>query len=137
MDVVKTNIERIGGTIDVKTSTAGRGTTFTIKIPLTLAIVSALIVEAAGERFAIPQIGVLELVRVGGLRRAGGAHQGRRRAAPARPAAAAGEALAAVLRLTRRRRRRGGYRLRRRHAGRRASPSASSSTASSTPRRSW
>ena len=46
MDVVKTNIERIGGTIDLK-SVAGQGTTFTIKIPLTLAIVSALIVEAA------------------------------------------------------------------------------------------
>ncbi|MGG5812340.1 chemotaxis protein CheW [Falsiroseomonas sp. CW058] len=65
MDVVKTNVERIGGTIDVA-STLGRGTTFTIKIPLTLAIVSALVVEVAGERFAIPQIGVLELVRVGG-----------------------------------------------------------------------
>ncbi len=62
MDVVKTNIEKIGGTIDLK-SEAGRGTTFTIKIPLTLAIVSALIVEAGGERFAIPQISVVELVR--------------------------------------------------------------------------
>jgi two-component system chemotaxis sensor kinase CheA len=65
MDVVKTNVERIGGTIDVA-SVPGRGTTFTIKIPLTLAIVSALVVEVSGERFAIPQIGVLELVRVGG-----------------------------------------------------------------------
>ena len=65
MDVVKTNVERIGGTIGVA-SAEGRGTGFTIKIPLTLAIVSALIVEVAGERFAIPQIGVLELVRVGG-----------------------------------------------------------------------
>ena len=62
MDVVKTNIEKIGGTIDLK-SVAGAGTTFTIKIPLTLAIVSALIVEAGGERFAIPQISVVELVR--------------------------------------------------------------------------
>src|SRR6185295_8518234 len=62
MDVVKTNIEKIGGTIDLK-SVAGAGTTFTIKIPLTLAIVSALIVEAGGERFAIPQISVIELVR--------------------------------------------------------------------------
>ena len=62
MDVVKTNIEKIGGTIDLK-SEPGRGTTFTIKIPLTLAIVSALIVEAGGERFAIPQISVVELVR--------------------------------------------------------------------------
>jgi len=62
MDVGKTNIERIGGTIELK-STQGAGTTFTIKIPLTLAIVSALIVEAGGERFAIPQISVVELVR--------------------------------------------------------------------------
>ena len=62
MDVVKTNIEKIGGTIDLKT-TPGSGTTFIIKIPLTLAIVSALIVEAGKERFAIPQISVVELVR--------------------------------------------------------------------------
>ncbi|MFM2044266.1 MAG: CheA histidine kinase + Rec domain [Pseudomonadota bacterium] len=62
MDVVKTNIEKIGGTIEMK-SVEGRGTTFTIKIPLTLAIVSALIVECGGERFAIPQISVIELVR--------------------------------------------------------------------------
>jgi two-component system chemotaxis sensor kinase CheA len=62
MDVVKTNIEKIGGTIDLK-SVAGQGTTFVIKIPLTLAIVSALIVQAVGERFAIPQISVVELVR--------------------------------------------------------------------------
>jgi two-component system chemotaxis sensor kinase CheA len=62
MDVVKTNIEKIGGSIDLK-SEPGRGTAFTIKIPLTLAIISALIVESAGERFAIPQISVVELVR--------------------------------------------------------------------------
>jgi two-component system chemotaxis sensor kinase CheA len=58
-------MERIGGTIDIR-SKEGFGTTFVIKIPLTLAIVSALIVESGGERFAIPQIGVVELVRVGG-----------------------------------------------------------------------
>ena len=44
MDVVRSNIEQIGGTVDLK-SMPGKGTTFTIKIPLTLAIVSALIVE--------------------------------------------------------------------------------------------
>lgn len=65
MDVVKTNIERIGGMVDL-TSREHKGTTFSIKIPLTLAIAAALIVEAGGERFAIPQAGVLELVRVGG-----------------------------------------------------------------------
>ena len=62
MDVVRTNIDQIGGTIDVK-SVAGEGSSVTIKIPLTLAIVSALIVEAAGDRFAIPQLSVVELVR--------------------------------------------------------------------------
>lgn len=62
MDVVRTNIENISGTVDVA-STPGQGSVFTIKIPLTLAIVSALIVECRGERFAIPQLNVLELVR--------------------------------------------------------------------------
>jgi two-component system chemotaxis sensor kinase CheA len=63
MDVVKVNVDAIGGVIDVA-STAGLGTTITIKIPLTLAIVSALIVVAGEQRFAIPQIVVRELVRV-------------------------------------------------------------------------
>src|SRR5246127_4228148 len=62
MDVVRTNIDQIGGTIDIK-SVAGEGSSVTIKIPLTLAIVSALIVEAAVDRFAIPQLSVVELVR--------------------------------------------------------------------------
>ncbi|HSM19251.1 MAG TPA: hybrid sensor histidine kinase/response regulator, partial [Hyphomicrobiales bacterium] len=62
MDVVRANIELIGGSIELK-STLGKGATFTIKIPLTLAIVSALIVEAGGHRFAIPQLSVVELVR--------------------------------------------------------------------------
>ncbi|WP_414476009.1 chemotaxis protein CheW [Microvirga sp. M2] len=64
MDVVKTNIELIGGTVDIR-SEQGRGTTFTIKIPLTLAIVAALIVASTDQRFAIPQVAVQELVRVG------------------------------------------------------------------------
>jgi two-component system chemotaxis sensor kinase CheA len=63
MDVVRNNIDQIGGSIDVH-SVRGQGLSFTIKIPLTLAIVSALIVEAGGERFAIPQLAVIELVRV-------------------------------------------------------------------------
>ncbi len=65
MDVVRTNIEKIGGTVELS-SVYGKGSKFTIKIPLTLAIVSVLIVEAGGERFALPQINVQELVRVGG-----------------------------------------------------------------------
>lgn len=63
MDVVRTNIEKIGGSIEMK-SVEGKGSTFSIKIPLTLAIVSSLIVAAGGERFAIPQLAVRELVLV-------------------------------------------------------------------------
>ena len=63
MDVVRTNIEKIGGSIELR-SVEGKGSTFSIKIPLTLAIVSALIVEASGERFAIPQLAVKELVLI-------------------------------------------------------------------------
>ena len=63
MDVVKTNIEKIGGTIDLD-SVWGKGSQISIKIPLTLAIVSVLLVEVAGQKFAIPQINVLELVSV-------------------------------------------------------------------------
>ena len=61
MDVARTNIDKIGGPIVLK-SIEGKGSTFLIKIPLTLAIVSALIVEAGSERFAIPQLAVRELV---------------------------------------------------------------------------
>jgi two-component system, chemotaxis family, sensor kinase CheA len=61
MDVVRSNIEKIGGSIEV-TSAEGVGTRFTIRIPLTLSIVSALIVECCGERFAMPQSSVVELV---------------------------------------------------------------------------
>jgi chemotaxis protein histidine kinase CheA len=65
MDVVKTNIEKIGGTVDVQ-SKAGQGTTVRMKIPLTLAIIPALIVTTAGDRYAIPQVSLLELVRLEG-----------------------------------------------------------------------
>jgi len=62
MDVVKTNIEKIGGMVDLQ-SAAGKGTLLKIKIPLTLAIIPALIVTSGGERFAIPQVSLIELVR--------------------------------------------------------------------------
>jgi len=65
MDVVKTNIEKIGGTVDIS-SRFGQGTTLKIKIPLTLAIIPALIVTSRSERFAIPQVNLLELVRLEG-----------------------------------------------------------------------
>jgi two-component system chemotaxis sensor kinase CheA len=65
MDVVKTNIEKIGGTVDMST-TAGQGTTVKIKIPLTLAIIPALVVSCGGDRYAIPQVSLLELVRLEG-----------------------------------------------------------------------
>jgi chemotaxis protein histidine kinase CheA len=65
MDVVKTNIEKIGGTVDIQTH-SGRGTTLKIKIPLTLAIIPALIVTSGGDRYAIPQVSLLELVRLEG-----------------------------------------------------------------------
>jgi two-component system, chemotaxis family, sensor kinase CheA len=71
MDVVKTNIEKIGGMVDVQ-SVPGNGTTVKIKIPLTLAIIPALIVTCGGERYAIPQVSLVELVRLEG----NGARQG-------------------------------------------------------------
>ena len=70
MDVVKTNIEKIGGTIDLSTA-PGEGTAFKIKIPLTLAIVPALIVTSGGDRYAIPQVNLLELVRLNASERRG------------------------------------------------------------------
>lgn len=65
MDVVRNNIEQIGGHVDIA-STLGEGSVFTIKIPLTLAIMPALVVGASGQRFALPQANVIELVRAGG-----------------------------------------------------------------------
>ena len=64
MDVVRTNIEKIGGTVTMS-SAWGKGSTFHIKIPLTLAIVSVLLVESNGQKFAVPQLNVLELVHIG------------------------------------------------------------------------
>ena len=63
LDVVRTNIEGIGGSVDVQ-STVGVGTTCTVKIPLTLAIIPALIVTSGDGRYAIPQVSLIELVRV-------------------------------------------------------------------------
>jgi two-component system chemotaxis sensor kinase CheA len=74
MDVVRTNIERIGGTVDVHTE-LGVGTTFRVKIPLTLAIIPALVVSSGGERYAIPQLSLLELVRLEGEQARGGIEQ--------------------------------------------------------------
>jgi two-component system chemotaxis sensor kinase CheA len=64
MDVVKNNINKINGSVDLK-SVAEKGATFIIKIPLTLAIMPVLIVEAGGENLAIPQINVLEICKAG------------------------------------------------------------------------
>jgi len=63
MDVVKTNVEKIGGTVDIQ-SIPGQGTTVRVKIPLTLAIIPALVVTCSGDRYAIPQVSLLELLRV-------------------------------------------------------------------------
>lgn len=64
MDVVKSNIEKISGTVEIK-SVLGKGSTFTIKIPLTLAIMPILKVSVGGQKFAIPQINVMEVVKTG------------------------------------------------------------------------
>ncbi len=63
MDVVRTNIEKLGGTVQIQ-SKVGKGTTITLKLPLTLAIIPAMIVSAGRQRFAIPEIGLVEIVRV-------------------------------------------------------------------------
>jgi two-component system chemotaxis sensor kinase CheA len=65
MDVVRTHVEKIGGTVTIE-SRPGRGTTVKMKIPLTLAIIPALTVTSAGDRYAIPQVSLLELVRLEG-----------------------------------------------------------------------
>lgn len=63
MDVVKTNIEKIGGVVDIS-SVKGEGCSVKLKIPLTLAVVPALLIECGQEYFAIPQINLVELVRL-------------------------------------------------------------------------
>jgi two-component system chemotaxis sensor kinase CheA len=65
MDVVKSHIEKIGGVVDVF-SRLGEGTTVKIRIPLTLAIIPGLVVTSGGERFVIPQVNLLELIRIEG-----------------------------------------------------------------------
>src|ERR1700687_959461 len=65
MDVVKTHIEKIGGTVELQSS-PGQGVLVRMKIPLTLAIIPALIVTSAGERYAVPQASLRELVRLEG-----------------------------------------------------------------------
>jgi two-component system, chemotaxis family, sensor kinase CheA len=67
MDVVRTNIEKIGGAVDIE-SRPGRGTAIKMKIPLTLAIIPALTITAGGDRYCIPQVSLLELVRLDGER---------------------------------------------------------------------
>ncbi|RJQ65009.1 MAG: hybrid sensor histidine kinase/response regulator [Desulfobacteraceae bacterium] len=63
MDVVKTNLDRLGGVVDID-SDPGRGTTIRIKLPLTLAIIPSQIVTVGGERFAVPQVNMDELLRI-------------------------------------------------------------------------
>ena len=71
MDVVKTRIEGIGGSVDVS-SKIGVGSTFRLTIPLTLAIIPALTIGCANRRYAVPQVSVLELVRLNGEHARGG-----------------------------------------------------------------
>lgn len=73
LDVVSNSIRALGGTLDIS-SEAGQGTTFTLRLPLTLAIVQALMVRSGGDTYALPLVHVAETVEVeaGELRRAGG-----------------------------------------------------------------
>ncbi|MCA9213450.1 MAG: chemotaxis protein CheW, partial [Planctomycetales bacterium] len=61
--VVRSNIEKLGGTVDVETQ-LHVGTTIVVTLPLTLAIIPSLIVESRNQRFAIPQVNIVELVRI-------------------------------------------------------------------------
>ncbi len=74
MDVVKTNIEKIGGAVELVTE-MGKGTTVKIKIPLTLAIIPGMVITSGGERFVIPQVNLLDLVRLENKGDSGGIEQ--------------------------------------------------------------
>lgn len=63
MDVVKTNIEKLGGSVEVITS-PGKGTTFKLTLPLTIAIITSLIVEVQGQKYAVPQVNLEEIIRI-------------------------------------------------------------------------
>ncbi len=63
MDVVKTNLDQLGGSIEIE-SEVGKGTTISVKLPLTLAIIPCQIVMTGGERYAIPQVNLEELLRI-------------------------------------------------------------------------
>ncbi|MCL4233991.1 MAG: chemotaxis protein CheW [Deltaproteobacteria bacterium] len=63
MDVVKTNIERLGGTVELD-STKGEGTRVKLRLPLTLAIIPSLLIGVGEEKFAVPQVSIVELVRI-------------------------------------------------------------------------
>ncbi len=75
MDVVRSNIEKVGGVVDLE-SEEGKGTTLRLRIPLTLAIVPALVVRCGLERFAIPQVKLVELVRINLAMQDGASRQG-------------------------------------------------------------
>jgi len=63
MDIVKSNLEKINGSIEIY-SQPGQGTTFKLKIPLTLTIIPALMITSGGDRYAIPQASLQELLRL-------------------------------------------------------------------------
>ena len=70
MDVVKSSVEKIGGHVDI-TSHAGEGSSIRLKIPLTLAIIPALLLSCSGQKFAVPQSAITELVQLGASQKVG------------------------------------------------------------------
>ncbi len=69
MDVVHTNLAKVGGTVEIE-SEVGKGTTIKVKLPLTLAIIASLLVSVEGQRYAIPQVNIAELMRIPAKERA-------------------------------------------------------------------